>query len=40
VAVSVTLACQKGSLPVAWQLYLPKAWAEDLVLCPAIFEEH
>ena len=29
VAVSVTLACEKGSLPVAWQLYLPRAWAED-----------
>src|SRR4030095_16979665 len=30
VAVSVTLACQAGSLTVAWQLYLPKEWAEDL----------
>src|SRR3990167_2464007 len=30
VAVSVTLACQAGSLPVAWQLYLPKEWADDL----------
>jgi SRSO17 transposase len=29
VAVSVTLACQAGSLPVAWRLYLPKEWAED-----------
>ena len=29
VAVSVTLACQAGSLPVAWRLYLPKAWADD-----------
>ena len=29
VAVSVTLACQSASLPVAWQLYLPKEWAED-----------
>ena len=29
VAVSVTLACQGGSLPVAWQLYLPKEWADD-----------
>lgn len=29
VAVSVTLACEKGSLPVAWQLYLPHIWAED-----------
>ena len=31
VAVSVTLACQGGSLPVAWQLYLPKDWCEDEV---------
>ena len=30
VAVSVTLACQAGSLPVAWQLYLPQEWAEDM----------
>ncbi len=29
VAVSVTLACQTGSLPVAWRLYLPKDWADD-----------
>lgn len=31
VAVSVSLACEQGSLPVAWQLYLPHAWAEDAV---------
>lgn len=31
VAVSVTLACQAGSLPVAWQLYLPHEWADDVV---------
>jgi SRSO17 transposase len=30
VAVSVTLACQTGSLPVAWQLYLPNEWADDM----------
>ena len=30
VAVSVSLACRAGSLPVAWQLYLPKEWAEDM----------
>jgi SRSO17 transposase len=30
VAVSVTLACQAGSLPVAWRLYLPKEWADDV----------
>ena len=31
VAVSVTLGCQTGSLPVAWQLYLPESWANDKV---------
>jgi SRSO17 transposase len=29
VAVSVSLAAQGGSLPVAWQLYLSKEWSED-----------
>ena len=29
VAVSVSLASEQGSLPVAWRLYLPQAWAED-----------
>jgi SRSO17 transposase len=29
VAVSVSLACEEGSLPVAWRLYLPHEWAED-----------
>ena len=29
VAVSVTLACEEGSLPLAWQLYLPHVWAQD-----------
>jgi SRSO17 transposase len=29
VAVSVSLACEKGSLPVGWRLYLPKEWALD-----------
>ena len=29
VAVSVSLACERGSLPVAWQLYLPEEWATD-----------
>jgi SRSO17 transposase len=29
VAVSVSLACEQASLPVAWQLYLPKVWASD-----------
>jgi SRSO17 transposase len=30
VGVSVSLACQEASLPVAWQLYLPKQWAMDM----------
>lgn len=30
VAVSLTLACQAGSLPMAWRLYLPQEWAEDV----------
>ena len=29
VAVSVSLACEMGSIPVAWQLYLPAIWAQD-----------
>jgi len=29
VAVSVSLACEQASLPVAWRLYLPHEWAED-----------
>lgn len=29
VAVSVSLASQGGSLPVAWQLYLPQEWCDD-----------
>ena len=29
VAVSISLASTQGSLPVAWQLYLPEDWAED-----------
>src|SRR5713101_881302 len=29
VAVSLSLANHHASLPVAWQLYLPKDWAED-----------
>jgi SRSO17 transposase len=33
VAVSVSLACQGGSLPVAWRLYLPKEWADDTARC-------
>ena len=29
VAVSISLASHQGSLPVAWQLYLPEDWAQD-----------
>ena len=29
VAVSLSLATEEGSLPVAYQLYLPKEWADD-----------
>ncbi len=29
VAVSVSLACDQGSIPVAWRLYLPEEWAAD-----------
>ena len=29
VAVSISLASNQGSLPVAWQLYLPEDWASD-----------
>lgn len=29
VAVSISLASNQGSLPVAWQLYLPEDWAQD-----------
>jgi SRSO17 transposase len=29
VAVSLSVANHQASLPVAWRLYLPKAWAED-----------
>jgi SRSO17 transposase len=29
VAVSISLANEQASVPVAWQLYLPKQWAED-----------
>jgi SRSO17 transposase len=29
VAVSLSIANERGSLPLAYQLYLPKEWAED-----------
>ena len=31
VAVSVSLACEAASIPVAWQLYLPREWDDDPV---------
>ena len=31
VAVSVSLSCAQGSLPVSWRLYLPEDGASDLV---------
>lgn len=29
VAVSVSLATERGSVPIDWRLYLPKEWARD-----------
>jgi SRSO17 transposase len=29
VAVSLSLASSRGSIPIAWQLYLPESWASD-----------
>lgn len=36
VAVSVSLASEKASVPVAWQLYLPKSWSEDRDRCDVV----
>lgn len=36
VAVSVSLASKAASIPVAWQLYLPKTWIEDRDRCAAV----
>jgi SRSO17 transposase len=35
VAVSLSLATLSGSLPLAWQLYLPREWTEDAKRCQA-----
>jgi len=29
IAVRLSIATQRGSLPIAWQLYVPKGWIED-----------
>ncbi len=36
VAVSVSLATEKASIPVAWRLYLPKSWCEEQERCRAV----
>lgn len=33
VAVSLSLASAQGSLPIAWQLYMPKEWMQDKRRC-------
>lgn len=35
VAVSLSLASDKGSLPIQWRLYLPEDWTEDRPRCAA-----
>lgn len=35
VAVSLSLASEMGSLPIKWQLYLPKEWTDDSERCEA-----
>lgn len=36
VAVSLSLATQTMSLPMAYQLYLPKSWTEDMTRCASV----
>lgn len=33
VAVSVSMATEQASVPVSWQLYLPKSWTQDRQRC-------
>lgn len=35
VAVSLSLATAAASLPIAWQLYLPESWCDDVERCQA-----
>jgi len=35
VAVSLSLATQEGSLPLAWRLYLPREWTDEPKRCKA-----
>ena len=37
VAVSLSVATAKSSLPVAWRLYLPETWAKDPFKCRQAF---
>lgn len=36
VAVSLSLASRRGSIPIGWQLYLPKEWTEDKARCARV----
>jgi len=36
VAVSISLACEQASVPVAYRLYLPKEWTEDPARCQKV----
>jgi len=36
VAVSLSLATADASIPVTWQLYLPRSWSEDRARCETV----
>jgi SRSO17 transposase len=36
VAVSLSLASHRGSIPISWQLYLPKEWTDDKARCAKV----